>query len=105
MKVQHKTGESACPVVVVDTVTTQARQAFEELLLFCTQGDSLFRPFETNLLRRLFALGCLLVRLFLTSRHQRFVWQDQTPPPGYRLGAPQAKRTLKTLFGPVSYQR
>jgi hypothetical protein len=53
----------------------------------------------------LFALGCLLVRLFLTSRHERFVWQDQTPPPGYRAGDSQAERTLKTLFGPVTYVR
>jgi hypothetical protein len=106
MKVQHKTDEADCPGVATTAVATQdARQAFEELLLFCTQDEGPFRPFEKNLLQRLFALGCLLVRLFLTSRQERFTWQDQTPPPGYRLGNPQAKRTLKTLFGPVSYQR
>jgi hypothetical protein len=105
MEVQHKTDEPGCPVVATTTVATQARQAFEELLLFCTQDDGPFRPFEKKLLQLLFALGCVLVRLCLTSRHQRFAWQDQTPPPGYRRGDPQAKRTLKTLFGPVSYQR
>ena len=38
MKVQHKTDAAGCPGVVVATVATQARQAFEELLLFCTQS-------------------------------------------------------------------
>jgi hypothetical protein len=105
MEGEHKTDKPPCPVVVSATVETAARQAFESLLRFCTQDDGPFRPFETNLLARLFALGCLLVRLFLTIRHERLVWQDQTPPRGYRRGDPQAERTLKTLFGRVTYQR
>jgi hypothetical protein len=105
MEGEHKTDKDPCPVVVSATVETAARQAFEGLLRFCTQDDGPFRLFETNLLQRLFALGCLLVRLFLTIRHERLAWQDQTPPRGYRRGDPQAERTLKTLFGPVTYQR
>jgi hypothetical protein len=61
------------------------------------------RPFETKLLPRLFALGCLLVRWFLTIRHERLAWLDPTPPQSYRPG--EAERTLKTLFGPVPYRR
>ena len=105
MKDEHKPDQEICPVVLSATVATQARQAFEDVLQFCTQDDGPFRPFETNLLRRLFALGCLLVRLFLTSRHERLLGRDCMPPPGYRPGDPQAERTLKTLFGPVTYQR
>jgi hypothetical protein len=86
-------------------VAQQARHAFEDLLRFCRQDDGLFRAFESSLLQRLFALGCVLVRLFLTSRQERFAWQDPAPPPGYRGGALQAERTLKTLFGPVTYAR
>jgi len=50
MKVQHKTDQAGRPVTVAATVATQARQAFEELLLFCTQDAGSFRPFEANLL-------------------------------------------------------
>lgn len=105
MEGEHKTDSDACPVVGSATVETQARPAFEDLLRFCAQDDGSFRRFETSLLQRLFALGRLLVRLFLMIRHERLVWQDQAPPPGYRPGDPQAERTLETLFGPVTYQR
>ena len=94
-----------CPVPASTTVETDARQAFEDLLRFCRQEDGLFRSFETSLLQRLFALGCLLVRLFLAIRHEQLTWQDPTPPSGYRLGDPRALRTLKTLFGAVTYER
>jgi hypothetical protein len=105
MEGEHKTARASCPVVSSATLESEARQAFENLLRFCAHDDGAFRPFEANLLQRLFALGCLWVRLFLTIRHERLAWRDQTPPPGYRLGDPQAARTLKTLFGRVSYQR
>jgi len=105
MEGEPTTDRDDCPVHASATVESDARQAFEDLLGFCRQDDGRFRPFETTLLQRLFALGCLLVRLFLTIRHERFVWQDATPPPGYRLGNPQAERTLETLFGAVTYQR
>lgn len=105
MEGEHKTDQDGCPVSAAATVEQQARHAFDDLLRFCRTADGTFRQVEMSLRQLLFALGCLLVRLFLTSRHERLVWQDQTPPPGYRLGDPRAERTLKTLFGPVSYQR
>ena len=80
----------------------EARHAFEEVLRFCSTSDGPFRPFERDLLQRLFALGCLLVRLFLARRHERF---EFALPPGFRRGHRAAKRTLKTLFGPVEYVR
>jgi hypothetical protein len=98
---QHKTDQQSCPDATSTMAETQARQAFEGLLALCRQDNGAFRRFETNLLQRLFALACLLVRLFLTIRHERFLWQDPTPPRGYRRGNPQAPRTLKTVFGPV----
>jgi hypothetical protein len=105
MKVEHKTDAVDCPVSTATAVETAARQAFDDLLRCCGQHQGTFRLFETTLLRQLFALGCLLVRLFLTRRHEQLTWQDQTPPPGYRQGDPAAPRTLKTVFGPVTYQR
>ena len=98
---EHKDPAIACPG---DSATTErdARRAFDEVLRFCSTNDGPFRSFERDLLQRLFALGCLLVRLFLTRRHERF---DPAPPPGFRPGNTAAKRTLKTLFGPVTYVR
>jgi len=94
----------ACPDESLDSTTIErdARRNFDDLVLFCSTCDSPFRLFEADLLRRLFALGCLLVRLFLARRHERC---DRTPPTGFRLGDLAATRTLKTLFGPVSYVR
>ena len=98
---EHKDPAIVCPD---DSAATErdARRVFEDVLRFCSTNDDPFRSFERDLLQRLFALGCLLVRLFLTRRHERF---DPTPPPGFRPGHPRAKRTLKTLFGPVAYVR
>ncbi len=87
------------------TVEQEVRQVLDDLLHFCRANDGTFRPFETDLLQRRFALGRLLVQLFLTSRHGRLTWQDQPPPPGYRQGDAAAPRTLKTVFGPVTYRR
>lgn len=103
---EHKADESSRPVLSSQAIALAARQAWEDLLTFCTEDqEGLFRPFEVSLLRRLFALGCLLVQLFLSRRHERLTDLDRTPPPGYRRGVVQAERTLKTVFGPVTYWR
>lgn len=102
MEGEHQPDTEACPVVAAECA---ARRVFEDVLGFCCQDEGSFRWFETNLLKRLFVLGCLLVRLFLTSRRQRLEWRDETPPRGYRLGKPRAPRTLKTVFGAVEYER
>ena len=49
----------------------EARQAFEALLSFCQEHDGTFWEAEKSLLSRVFALGCILVRLLLVSRHRR----------------------------------
>ena len=95
----------ACPdesTSLSATIETQLRDAFDALVQFCRTSDTGFRSFERNLLTRLFAVGCLLVRLFLTHRHEQL---NPTPPAGFRRGDPAAPRTLKTLFGPVMYVR
>jgi hypothetical protein len=98
---EHKQPATPCP----DDSTAaerEVRRVFEEVLQFCSTSDDQFRSFERSLLQKLFALGCLLVRLFLARRHERF---DPTPPPGFRPGNSKAPRTLKTLFGAVTYVR
>jgi hypothetical protein len=102
---EHKAPSTPCPDdSTVDSTNAEdaARRVFEEVVQFCSTTNCSFRSFEADLLKRLFALGCLLVRLFLTCRHARF---RRVPPASHRLGDPAAERTLKTLFGKVSYVR
>ena len=102
---EHKAPATPCPddsSVDSTTAEREARRVFDELVQFCGTSSSRFRAFEADLYRRLFALGCLLVRLFLTRRHERFT---RLPPSSHRLGNPTARRTLKTPFGKVSYVR
>jgi hypothetical protein len=51
------------------------------------------------------ALGCLLVRLFVTARHQRLDLQCYLAEGDCRLGDAYAERTLKTAYGVVTYGR
>lgn len=101
---EHKDCRTPRPDDSSDSVVVEreARRAFDEVVLFCSSSDSLFRAFEQSLLTRLFALGCLLVRLFLACRHERL---KAMPPLGFRQGDPKARRTLKTLFGKVTFIR
>jgi hypothetical protein len=101
---KHKVRATSCLDDSSDStaVERQVRQTFDEVVRFCSTSDSPFRTFEQSLLTRLFALGCLLVRLFLACRHERL---KTTPPPDFRLGDPKAPRTLKTLFGKVKFSR
>jgi len=98
---EHKAPATPCPDDST-TIERDARRVFGEVVQFCSTDDRPFRLFEADLLQRLFGLGCLLVRLFLMRRQERF---SQTPPASHRLGNPAAERTLKTVFGKVSYMR
>jgi hypothetical protein len=96
------TGRGPVPAAAVQA---EARQAFEDLLGFCRQDSGPFRLFETGLLARWFALGCVLVRLFVAARHERLDVRPYARADGWRLGDPEAPRTLKTVFGEVRYRR
>jgi len=50
-------------------------------------------------------LGRLLIRLFLTARHERFDIQTYLKDGKYRPGDSYAERTLKTAYGAVTYGR
>jgi hypothetical protein len=86
------------------TAESDARRYFETLILSARQADGTFATVEKSLLTQLFALGCLLLKLFLCVRHERLVACPPTAA-GYRRGDPAAPRTLKTVFGPVRYVR
>ena len=85
MNGQPTSATKPCPVTA-ESVTAEARQAFEALLSFCLEQDGTFWEGEKSLLSRLFALGCVLVRLLLVSRHLRLNLEPYLALEGYRLG-------------------
>jgi hypothetical protein len=93
-----------CPVTV-ESVAAEARQAFEALLSFCLEQEGTFWECEKHLLSRVFALGCVLMRLVLVSRHLRLNLGPYLAVAGYRLGDTYAERRLKTAFGEITYGR
>jgi len=104
MKSQSKASSPVRPVTV-DAVRLQARTNFEELLQFCESNESCFARFEKDLLVRVAVLGCCLLRLFLTARHQRLDVQPFLADGKYRPGDNYAERTLKTVYGTITYGR
>src|SRR6266700_3440209 len=94
----------ACPVSP-ETVAAQVRQQFEQVVTFCLNSHCSFRGFEEHLATLLAAVGCLLIRLFLTAWHQRLDLQPYLQDGKYRLGTACAERALKTAYGTVRYRR
>src|SRR5271165_6143527 len=102
---QNNRPAAARPSTVED-LQGQARERLDEIITYCAndQGPTSFLEFETALLGLLRSLGCLLIQLFLRSRHDRLdlaAWQAR----GYRVADPAAGRTLKTSCGSVAYVR
>jgi len=100
----HTPAAAPCPLTA-DALAAQARQRFEQVLAFCQQRQYPFAKFEKCLFALLAVLGRLLVRLYLTARHERLALEPYLRDGRYRRGDPQAPRTLKTAYGPVSYRR
>jgi hypothetical protein len=101
MRGKHKLAKEVCP----ETVSSEAHQAFEELVVFCEQSALSFWEFETRLFVLMAGLGRLLVRLFLTARHRRLDLEPHLADGKYRVGDRYAERTLKTAYGSVRYGR
>src|SRR5260370_18354174 len=104
MKRQSKPCTPVRPVTV-ETLRLQAQAILEDLLQFCQSSEVPFARFETELLVRVAVLGCCLLRLFLTARHQRLDVQPFLANGKYRPGDDYSERTLKTFYGDGTYGR
>lgn len=104
MRCQSKPGAASCPATV-QAVRDQAKSILDDLLQFCLSSELSFGSFEKGLLVRIAALGCCLLRLFLTARHTRLDVQPFLADNKYRRGDDYAVRTLKTVYGEVTYGR
>lgn len=104
MSAQDKAKQVVCPVTPA-SVEAEVRQAFEEALAFARSSEFSFWKFEKQLFVLMAALGRLLLRLFLTARHQRLDVQFYVQDGGYRVGKAYAERTVKTAYGEVKFGR
>jgi hypothetical protein len=93
-----------CPVTT-EALVVEARQRFEKVLSFCLAGEHPFLKSEKCLFALLALLGRLLVRLWLTSRHERLDLKPYLQDGVYRLDNDYAERTVKTAWGEVTYGR
>ena len=100
---QIKDDAPTCPESTTD-VRQQLHQQVDRLADWCEQCQDRFFAFEKQLLPGVFALGRFFVALFLLARRLRLQEQPQHYPGCWRFGD-LVPRTLRTLFGPVRYQR
>jgi hypothetical protein len=104
MNGQLKPAATTCPVTCA-SVREEAKAAFEGLLRYCETCESPLWAFEKDLRIRMATLGVCVIRLFLTARHERLDVQPYLDDDHYRAGAAYATRTLKTVYGVVTYGR
>lgn len=104
MKSQRKQASAGCPVTS-ESVGADAQAAFDDLVQFCSTCDGTFWLFEKQLLVRIAVLGACLIRLFLTARYERLDVQPFLQDGKHRPGDDYAERTLKTVYGEVTYGR
>jgi hypothetical protein len=104
MTIQRKQSAPACPVTSA-SVRADAKVAFDDLVQFCLTCEETFWLFEKQLLVRIAVLGACLIRLFLTARGERLDLQPFLEDGKHRSGDNYAERTLKTVYGQVTYGR
>jgi hypothetical protein len=88
-----------------DNLADEVRRECAAVIGWCRSCDRPFAAFEDGLWVRLMRLACLLVRLFLTARHERSDLRSHLAGGAYRLGEWDARRQLHTRFGVVTYAR
>jgi hypothetical protein len=104
MNRQDTPSASSCPVTRA-SVRAEVQDAYDALVQFCETCDSPFWIFEKELLVRIAVLGLCLMRLFFTARYERLDLKPFLEDGDYRPGDPYAERTLKTVYGTVTYGR
>jgi hypothetical protein len=104
MKIQRKQSSAVCPATSA-SVRADAKAAFDDLVQFCQTCELPFWQFEKQVLVRIAVVGACLIRLFLTARYERLDLQPFLEDGKHRPGDDYAERTLKTVYGAVTYGR
>lgn len=100
---QSNPSRPSCPDST-SVLRQQLHEQVDRLADFCETCDGRFLPFQTRLQEQFWALGRLFISLFLLARHLRLQARQRTYP-GYRPNGDGLPRTLRTVFGEVSYER
>lgn len=105
MRIYANQPKKSCPVTSAGLVV-EAQRKFDNLLRYCQENNHhSFWKFEKCLFALMRILGLTLVRLYLTSRHERLDLRPYLADGGHRLGDSYAERTVKTAYGEVRYGR
>jgi len=93
------------PAPTVEELKASIQREVDGLVEWVLSGRTLtFDAFESQLVPKVLALGCLLVRLFLGMREAQFQATHPQPLAGYKRMGPVG-RQLGTFFGKVPYWR
>jgi hypothetical protein len=101
----HGTRSTPCCPASTASAGADAQAAFDNVRQFCETCDAPFWRFEKELLSRIAVLGACLIRLFLSARYERLELSPYLQDGTYRPGDDYAERTLKTVYGEVTYGR
>lgn len=107
-KTKTQTEAEAKPVLDVDGVKDRLHGAVDDAITFCQEDNDAnrdFFAFEKSLMPFVFAIGRLLVQLYLVHRHKRLDVTPYLDHGKYRVADANAERTLKTAYGEVTYER
>lgn len=104
MSSQTSTASVECPVTS-DSVRQDLVDHFLAVMRHIEKMDMTFFEFEKFLRSFLAKLACMIVRLFLTVRHERLDVTPHLQEGRYREGEKYSERTLKTPWGEVRYGR
>lgn len=87
-------------------IRTELHEKVRHTIDYCQSGDGLtFFAFEKALLGMMAGLGRLFIHLFLCSCHNNLKLDEWLSSGLYRMKDKCAERTIKTVYGPVTYMR
>ncbi len=91
----------------VEKIKEKIRAECENIIRFCTKEheEISFMQFEKELFKSVSYMGILFIRLFLISSHERFNYSEQLDTGRYYVRKGPVSKTVKTVFGKVSYCR
>jgi hypothetical protein len=104
MNRQNTSSPTICPTTRA-SLRSEVQVAYDALVQFCETCDSTFWKFEIELIVRIAVLGVCLIRLFFIARYERLDLKPFLEDASHRPGDAFAKRTLKTVYGTVTYGR
>lgn len=87
------------------TLRNKLHQEVDLIADYCGSSNETFVKFEATLIAMMMQIGRLFILLFLVSRHSNLQLTEWLSGGVYRIHAMFAERTIKTMYGQVTYAR